>query len=209
MISTHSCWCWWLFWEPLQQADKCSKPTRNTTKRYSSKNSSSKITIKPYTDRNKPILVFLFASYKNIWIHVLKMLLTSLNIYFPAGAMTGDVKYTTDNAIASYISLLMSPICFVKYVLLKITREDPTSMTYLEPSQTFNMELFQELVNSFKPFIIFAKRSALDVWPSFEYASVSGKKVLQGDWFSCRLFFGRLILAWIYFFGCQIRNVYI
>ena len=91
------------------------------------------------------------------------MLLTSLNIYFPAGAMTGDVKYTTDNAIASYISLLMSPICFVKYVLLKIIREDPTSMTYLEPSQTFNMELFQELVNSFKPFIIFAKRSALDV----------------------------------------------
>ena len=42
------------------------------------------------------------------------MLLTSLNIYFPAGAMIGDVKYTTDNAIASYISLLMSPICFVK-----------------------------------------------------------------------------------------------
>ena len=48
----------------------------------------------------------------------------------------------------SYISLLM--------------REEPTSMTYLEPSQTSNMEHFQELVNSFKPFIIFAESYTLD-----------------------------------------------
>lgn len=48
----------------------------------------------------------------------------------------------------SYISLLM--------------REEPTSMTYLQPNHTSNMKHFQELVNNFKFFIIFAESSTVD-----------------------------------------------
>ena len=47
---------------------------------------------------------------------------------------------------------------------------------YLEPSQASKIELFQEIANGFKPFIIFAKNSILDIWLSSEYTSVSIEK---------------------------------
>ena len=40
--------------------------------------------------------------------------------------------------------------------------EEPTSMTYLQPNHTSNMKHFQELVNNFKSFIIFAEISTVD-----------------------------------------------
>ena len=62
------------------------------------------------------------------------MLLTSLNMYFPAGAMIGNVKC---NKVCSkeiqHTTLCILTYCY-KYpqsVLLKITREDHASMTYL------------------------------------------------------------------------------
>ena len=41
---------------------------------------------------------------------------------------------------------------------------------YLQPSQTYKMELFAKIVNGFQPLIVFTKRSSLDVWLRSEYA---------------------------------------
>ena len=65
----------------------------------------------------------------------------------------------TYNAMYSYMSTLTH-----KFILLIIMEEEQhASEAYLESSQTSNMELFQKIVNSFKPFIIFAKSSILYV----------------------------------------------
>ena len=42
---------------------------------------------------------------------------------------------------------------------------------YSEHSQTSKMEHFPKIVNSWKPLIIMAKSSILDVWQGSEYAS--------------------------------------
>lgn len=69
-----------------------------------------------------------------------------------------------------------------------------------EPCQIC-MELFVKITNSFKPLIIFAKRSILDVWLGFEYksgvsaskhlfkAETVGKKYIAINWNSslCRM----------------------
>ena len=44
--------------------------------------------------------------------------------------------------------------------------------THSEPSQTSKMEPFAEIINGWKPFTIFGKRSFSDVWMGFEYVSV-------------------------------------
>ena len=46
-----------------------------------------------------------------------------------------------------------------------------TSGAYLEPYQTSKMEIFAKIANAWKPLIIFAKCSILDVWEGSEYAS--------------------------------------
>ena len=45
------------------------------------------------------------------------------------------------------------------------------SKVYSEPSQASEMKLFDKIVNSWKPFIIFSKRSILCVWLGSAYAS--------------------------------------
>ena len=73
------------------------------------------------------------------------MLLTNLSMYFPGVAMIGNVKC---NKVCSK-EIQLATLCFLTYrqqchqsVLLKITREEATLMTYLEPSQASNMEHF-------------------------------------------------------------------
>ena len=43
---------------------------------------------------------------------------------------------------------------------------------YSEPCQTFKMDQFPKLVNSWKPLAILTKSSILDIWQGSEYASV-------------------------------------
>ena len=62
--------------------------------------------------------------------------------------------------------------------MLKITQEKHTSEAYLESGQISNMKLFKKIANGFKPFLIFAKRSILDISMSPEYASVSIEKYM-------------------------------
>ena len=47
------------------------------------------------------------------------------------------------------------------------------SETYWEFCQTCKMERFAKIINGWKPLIIFAKRSILDVWQNSHYASES------------------------------------
>ena len=43
---------------------------------------------------------------------------------------------------------------------------------YLEPCQKYKIELIKKIVNGFQLLAIFGKNSTLDVWHSFQYASV-------------------------------------
>ena len=82
-------------------------------------------------------------------------------------------------------------------------------MTYLQPNHTSNMKHFQELVNNFKSFIIFAESSTVDqVLAMALYLKEKYVKEIDfpGDYFQG---FGRLIFAWTYFYGCQMCNIYI
>ena len=69
------------------------------------------------------------------------MLLTNLNIYFPGVAMIGNVKCNKVCSKDMQLATTYRQQCH-QSVLLKITREESTSVTYLEPSQTSNMEHF-------------------------------------------------------------------
>ena len=56
--------------------------------------------------------------------------------------------------------------------LLQASYEFP-EMTepYSEPFQAFKMKFFAKTINVWRPLVIFAKNSILDVWDGFEYAS--------------------------------------
>ena len=44
---------------------------------------------------------------------------------------------------------------------------------YSESTQTSEIKLFTEIVDSIKPWTVFAKRFILDVWRGYEYTSSS------------------------------------
>ena len=62
--------------------------------------------------------------------------------------------------------------CQTYFTFLALTSNLP-SVSYSETCQTCKMEYFAKIVNGFETLTIFAKRSVLDVWQGFEYASSS------------------------------------
>ena len=54
-----------------------------------------------------------------------------------------------------------------------VQQSDQLTETYSELCQTSKVERFADIVNDFYPLITYAKRSILDVWQSFEYATIN------------------------------------
>ena len=67
-------------------------------------------------------------------------------------------SYTACNAVYCY----MAPLISLNYFVKNYAREAHLE-AYLEPSQTSDMKLFKKIASGFKPFLIFAKSSILDI----------------------------------------------
>ena len=67
----------------------------------------------------------------------------------------------------------MSLIYFVKNYVRRAYLRDIFRHSHLTTKIPSKEELFQKIVNTFKPFIIFPKSSTLNVWLSSGYGSVS------------------------------------
>ena len=92
---------------------------------------------------------------------------------FQISLMSFFRKYLTAKNYVIYFRFHINVFRIRDTLLMWVQQSDQLTEAYSELCQTSKVERFADIVNDFYSLITFAKRSILDVWQSFEYASVN------------------------------------